>query len=180
MSRSYVESAAERFWSKVDRRGPDECWTWQGTKQAPNKIGERYGTFGVSERGKNVTYRAHRLAYILTYGRLDPDAVIMHTCDNPLCVNPAHLVAGTQKENAEDMARKGRVAHGSSHYDSRLTESDVLAIFDDKTSTHIELARRFGIHDSNIMKIRRGLRWRRLLIDHGRIPESTGQGGRDE
>lgn len=171
MARSYVEKVAARFWQKVDRRGPDDCWIWQGTRMAPNKIGEQYGHIGISEKGRQISYRAHRLAYILVYGDLPDDMVVMHTCDNPLCVNPAHLKAGTQKENAEDMARKGRVAHGASHYDSRLTEDDVLAIFDDKTSTNIALARRYGIHDSNIVKIRRGERWRRLLIARGRISE---------
>lgn len=90
----------QRFWDKVDRLGPDDCWAWTAS----------YGPFGYGQyripQGKN--WRAHRLAYVLTHGEIPEGAVIMHTCDNRTCVNPQHLQVGTQKQNLVDMARRGR------------------------------------------------------------------------
>lgn len=85
---------------RVDQSGgPDACWNWQGPT---NKWG--YGKATVNRRYHN----AHRLAFIATHGGVGKDMVIMHTCDNRLCCNPAHLRAGTQKENIADMDAKGR------------------------------------------------------------------------
>jgi hypothetical protein len=165
----WLESAIKRFWSKVDRGDAEQCWMWNGTRMMPNKIGVQYGSFGVYD-GKSVSYRAHRFAYMLVYGEIPDGQVIMHTCDNTLCVNPAHLKAGTQLENAQDMKRKDRVAHGSSHYDSRLSENQVLEIFDNKSDSDSFLGKRHGVDPSNIRKIRRGINWKRLLRAHGRIP----------
>ncbi len=86
----------ERFWNKIDRRGARECWPWLG---CTNNQG--YGRAG--KRGY-----AHRLAYELSYGDLPPRVVIRHACDNPLCCNPAHLLAGSQSENMRDAVARGR------------------------------------------------------------------------
>lgn len=100
--RSYFERAAERFWSKVHRKGDDECWPWCGTLQAPNNVGARYGNFCIYEDGKNISYRAHRFSWILANGSIPEGLVIMHTCDNTECVNPNHLELGTQLDNVQD------------------------------------------------------------------------------
>jgi HNH endonuclease len=80
----------DRFWAKVDRRGPDECWPWLG------KLGTTgYGHFTVSYRG----HPAHRLAYELVNGPV-PDTLVMdHLCRNRGCCNPAHLEPVTNREN---------------------------------------------------------------------------------
>lgn len=93
-------TTAERFWAKVDRRGLSECWEWQAAI-GPHGYGRlRYD-------GDNRL--AHRLSWSLANGRPAPDdQVVMHTCDNPPCCNPEHLVLGTQVENIEDMVKKGR------------------------------------------------------------------------
>ena len=91
----------ERFWSYVDRSG--DCWLW---KKTLNQHG--YGVFGWPVNGKPRMQLAHRLAWTLTNGA--PTQNVLHRCDNPPCVNPAHLFLGTQRDNMEDAARKGRVA----------------------------------------------------------------------
>ncbi len=91
------------FWPKVRRT--DGCWTWTAGTD-----GSGYGKIRIAGR----IYRASRVAYALTKG--DPgDAMVLHRCDNRLCVNPAHLYLGDVAQNALDMRRRGRGAnrHGA-------------------------------------------------------------------
>lgn len=87
-----------RFWRKV-RFTDSGCWEWTGSTNG------RYGEIRLS---KKVKVYAHRFAYERTFGELDPKIVVMHRCDNPLCVRVAHLSVGTQLENILDMLAKGR------------------------------------------------------------------------
>ena len=94
---------AERFWSKV-RMGPG-CWEWASGK---NPFG--YGMFAVTRDRQRKWHMAHRYAWCLTFGE-ESDRLVLHRCDNPSCVNPSHLFAGTQSDNVQDMIAKGR--HGN-------------------------------------------------------------------
>lgn len=100
-----IEPLEDRFWSKVDVRSPWECWEWTGTR---NYLRGGYGTFRESRKSGHRIFRAHRLAYELTFGSIPDGLVVRHVCDNPPCVNPLHLLAGTQKENIADMMARGR------------------------------------------------------------------------
>ena len=88
-----------RFWAKVDRKSDSDCWLWTGAERR-----DGYGSLKINGR----TYAAHRVSYLLAHGRLPSGAVVLHACDRPLCVNPAHLTAGTQRQNVLDSIRKGR------------------------------------------------------------------------
>ncbi len=156
--REFFESTIDRFWSKVDRREVEGCWIWQGTIALPNKCGQRYGSFEFAERGKGVTCRAHRFAWMLCNGQIPDDMVIMHICDVPLCVNPAHLKMGTQAENVADMSRKGRSANGEKNGKSKLTETQARFIKRSSKSAQV-LANRFGVHYTTVMKIKQGVNW---------------------
>ena len=112
----------KRFWSKVDRQGPDECWMWTaGTRSS-------YGAFRVQSK----MYRAHRVAWCLENDvdiqTLSPKTVIRHECDNRPCCNPAHLLSGSQQDNIQDMLNRERSSYGEDHYATNLSEEMVREI----------------------------------------------------
>lgn len=91
----------EKFWARVDKSGGDNaCWSWTGALY-------RNGYGSVYLRPK-LYLRTRRVAYELTHGEIPDGLYICHRCDNPPCCNPAHLFAGTAKDNFEDMVKKGR------------------------------------------------------------------------
>jgi hypothetical protein len=88
----------DRVWAKVDRRGDDECWPWTGYCHP-----DGHGMYGDSNY-------VHRLIYEETHSTKPP--VVRHSCDNPPCCNPRHLLGGTQADNMKDMADRGRSIKG--------------------------------------------------------------------
>jgi uncharacterized protein (DUF433 family) len=120
-------SLAERFWSKVDKAGEDECWLWTASL---NHYG--YGQIQMlGPLGWRPT-QASRVAYTLTHGPIPEGGWVLHSCDTPACCNPAHLRLGTPKENSQDMVNRGRAAKPG----ARITPDDVRDI------------RRRGAHES--------------------------------
>jgi hypothetical protein len=101
-----TEEERARFWAKVDRAGGgDACWPWTGSR-TPNG----YGRLQLRSRATGAftpTY-AHRAALWVATGD-EPRAFVLHSCDNPPCVNPAHLREGTARDNSRDAAARGRM-----------------------------------------------------------------------
>lgn len=87
----------DRFWSKVSKG--EGCWLWDGHLQPKG-----YGNFTVG----NKTWKAHRFAWVLTFGAIADGLFVLHRCDNPTCVRPDHLFLGTNDDNMRDMVNKGR------------------------------------------------------------------------
>lgn len=146
-------SLEERFWPKVDKCGPDECWPWLATCS-----GKGYGWIGGGlERDHHGLY-AHRVAWELAYGPIPDGFFVCHHCDNPPCVNPAHLFLGTHKSNAADMLAKDRGPKpdwkGETAHNVKLTKAQVREIRSLRpTHTYVELGQRFGVHYSTIWDI---------------------------
>lgn len=92
---------ADRFWPKVEKPPAAGCWRWMGSL---NQDG--YGQIGFTSR---KLIHAHRAAWLLTHGEIPRGLQVLHTCDNPPCVNPAHLWLGTHADNMADASRKGRL-----------------------------------------------------------------------
>ena len=147
----YARPALERFWSKVEKRGPEDCWPWRGK---PDAWG--YGRFQESVAGGIGGWRsslAHRVSWSLANGPIPDGLVVRHACDNPPCVNPAHLLIGTAGDNARDRDIRGRTrsGRGERHGHAKLTEAQVREI---RALHHVvtkpELAQRYGVSVSLI------------------------------
>lgn len=154
----------QRFWSKAIIRGQDECWPWTRCK---HEFG--YGKISVAGRIE----LAHRLAWILTHGEVPPGMCVLHTCDNPPCINPGHLFLGTVADNQRDMESKGR-GRGSSLVGEqcsahKLTALQVLEMrvrFASGVSP-TRLARQFNISKSQAWRICRRQSWTHLANNGG-------------
>lgn len=145
----------QRFWKKVAKGKPDECWAWLGSR---HPVG-----YGKTSVGRKTLY-AHRVAYELNAGLPvgSLELHIRHTCDNPNCVNPSHLIVGTAQDNANDKVSRGRSLFGSKHNLTHLTDADVIYI---RTSSEkgVDLARKFNVLKATISNIRTGKSWKHLL-----------------
>lgn len=105
-----------RFWSKVDMsRGSDACWPWLDCLNSGG-----YGYFGTFADGRIHTYVASRIAFVLAGGVFDDGPLVLHKCDSPSCCNPAHLFAGTHRDNSRDAVAKGRWASGDPSFGARM------------------------------------------------------------
>lgn len=148
----------ERFWSKVDKRGDDECWPWLGSKRKKG-----HGLF----RFEGKTRSAHAVALFLSgkcprRGR----TLALHSCDNPPCCNPSHLRWGTRHDNIRDMVERhrGHAMAGDANPSSKLGKDIVLAIFElrhrqGEWGARAELGRQFGVSYSTISDIWKGYSW---------------------
>lgn len=153
-------SRAERFWAKVDKTGENGCWLWTGATTTKGYGHMRWG-------GKTVT--ASRVSWELAHGPITDGLHVLHHCDNPPCVNPAHLFLGTIKDNSQDMTRKGRGKPprmcGAQLGIAKVDEDAVRAIrqrYAEGGVTYEALGREFGISGSQIARIVRRLFWRQV------------------
>jgi hypothetical protein len=162
------DAAKKRFTTKYSTVG--DCWEYCGHRDP-----QGYGTFKFNYR----TWRASRVAYFIHYG-IDPaEQEVCHHCDNPPCVNPAHLFLGTRLDNARDAVRKGRtptgkrngrythpetIARGERVNTAQLTEADVrnILVALEGGAGLMELGRKYGVCKQAIYCIREGRTWKHI------------------
>jgi hypothetical protein len=154
-------TAAERYWAKVDKRGPNECWLWTG---ALNEHG--YGVFNPDGRHSGPTVKAHRFVLGLTDPRLSK-LLIRHSCDNPPCVNPAHLSTGSHADNAADMVSRQRQARGSRAGMAKLTEKQVAEILLRASAGELQriIAAEYEVSRPTISRIVNRKGWRHVRVE---------------
>lgn len=151
-----------RFWKKVEKGGPCECWNWNACK---NELG--YGNLNLF--GKSLL--AHRVAFAISKGAFRSSLKVCHSCDNPSCCNPSHLWLGTDADNVADRDAKGRLVkgktfHGGSHVNAKLTDeqvSEIRALYAFGEWLHRELGEKYGVSRGTIQRIVTGARWKHLL-----------------
>jgi hypothetical protein len=147
------QQAQEAFWSKVDKSG--DCWIWTGTRY---RAGYGHAVYLQNHM------QAHRAAWTIEHG--DPGALrVCHRCDNPPCVNPAHLFLGTDTDNMLDKIRK--------HRDPRLLTADKVHAVRDRLGrmSQLEIARELGLSPTVVSKIKLGKRYSWLETTSHRTEE---------
>ena len=149
------------FWSHVDLRGDDECWLWTGYHKAG-----RYGHFGSGSVGTRVL--AHRYAFELVRGPIPEGLCVLHDCDTPTCVNPAHLHLGTVADNNAERNDRRREARGEKHGLARLTDASVRSIRTmlGRGRSQTDIATEFGVARKTIYQIARGRTWKHVTTNH--------------
>lgn len=162
----------ERFWPKVMKPMDwSACWTWQG---ATKRRG--YGQFKVFSY---TTASAHRLSYALYYGVNPGELHVCHRCDNPACVNPAHLFLGTNADNVADKVAKGRAVgrdqRGERNSAAKLSARAVHEIKALIAAGHknTRIAARYGVTHQLISRIRRGRSWAEVVGMEGVEPPTS-------
>ena len=143
---------ADQVWARA-KGLPDDCWDWPGAK---TPVG--YGKIG--REGK--TLYTHRVAYEGANGAIPGGMVVMHSCDNPGCCNPAHLQLGSKADNSADMVSKRRNRAGEDHHNAKLTARDVETIRTRCAAgeTQRALSREYGVTFQHVSAVVNGNAWR--------------------
>lgn len=147
------------FWSKVDIKGDDDCWNWTGMTYRNRDLR------GLVRVKKKLTF-AHREAWRLTHGEIPKGMCVCHKCDVTTCCNPRHLFIGTQLENIADRQKKGRCKSkgpdGQKNGMAKLRDdqaNEILRLLETKAVKSKEIAKRFGVSESLISRMKHGKAW---------------------
>ena len=161
-------SLHDRFWSKVSKGDPEECWLWTGAVYV-----QGYGKLfiGRNAAGSSLFVRAHRLSWEIEHGVPVPQGQsVLHSCDTPRCVNPAHLRPGAIRENNRDRAERRRGKEhrqvGEANDNAKITEAQVRQIIAElqrlPRRSQAAIAADFGIKQPQVSRIMLRQSWAHL------------------
>lgn len=183
---SYKRTDEFRFWRRVDTSGPvpahrpelGPCWIWTGKRRTAAGFG--YGVMAKLD-GTHGEHRAHRYSWEMANGPVPAGRFVLHACDVPECVNPAHLFVGTQLDNMRDMDAKNRRVNpsprlGEANNRARLTADKVVEIREAFAAgqTQEEIGKRYGFKQSHISNVVLGQVWKHVGGPIGsRLPNKT-------
>jgi hypothetical protein len=156
-----------RFWHNVNASGGrNTCWGWKGFVRSNG-----YGVCCF----RAVEFKAHRVAFFLSNGRIRSDLLVLHSCDNRRCCNPRHLRQGTPKQNSQDSVRKGRNTRlrGENNGKAKLTRRQVgeikktlRAAANGKIEIYqYQIARYYGVSEATVSYLKNGGRWDDVTLD---------------
>ena len=154
-SRTYSIIQVCRFWDNVSVGKPSECWNWKRSRHSNG-----YGQVGLRINGKDRILKAHRVAWeIHNDTLLSPGSRVTHTCDNPLCCNPHHVVV--QPLDKVIVNQPG--PRGEKHGRAKLTEKQAMLIkYKLNMLTTREIADSFSVAFHTVWDIRKGITWRHI------------------
>jgi hypothetical protein len=139
----------------------NECWIFIGGRSTQG--------YGYISDGNGKKWRAHILSYTLNKGDVPEGMLVLHTCDNPSCINPDHLFLGNHQDNVDDMRAKNRDAYGHNKGEmngqAKLTEDNVIIIkrlLASDQYTQDQIGAMFGVTRGAVKQIKRGITWRHL------------------
>lgn len=150
--RTVFKPLVERFLAKVTVTPEPNCWVWNG---AATIFGHGQIQKGGTGKDRRKLLTAHRVSWEIARGEIPDGMFVLHTCDNPRCVNPSHLFLGTKAENSADMVSKGRQKRGFDLPQTKLSAADIAKIRK-ASGSQKEIGKRFNISQSHVCNIRAG------------------------
>lgn len=153
-----TERDIARFRAKITATPQGECWPWGSYKDTCG-----YGKFKIGQK----QHMAHRISYLIAIGPIPKWATVLrHSCDNPGCVNPAHLQPGTQKDNAADRKARGREGKHQGELNGRsiVHASDIEEIRRSVSAgtRQTAIAKEYGITKQAVWRIVHNVTWSHL------------------
>jgi len=155
---SEMKRIASKFWKRVDRKDPEECWPWTSHRDA-----DGYGQVQFRLDGSKMKHRAHLVALCLEVEKDIPqDVVVRHSCDNPPCANPSHLLTGGHADNVADRDRRGRTAKGEQNGRAKINVQQVENLRTNYKKYVRDKANELGVSEKLVRDVHQGKIWKHL------------------